>query len=335
MKCRFWKANCVSAAQEGLQGVQQIAVNIVTGFLGSGKTSLLQHVLQHGLHKRRVAVVVNDLGDFSLDGYVLQGLDVEHMVALSNGCICCVLSSQFALAMQELLSTVQPELIVIETTGAADPVPLIEEIRRLGLQVDSVVTVVDGMHIRHLYQETVVARQQVHAADFLVLNKCDLLSKSAQQHVVRFLQRHNRRARLVPTTFGQVSADLVFAPTLRDAPASSQPLPILDTPHLHADAIEVMTYTTQRPLHRRAFEQWLSHLPRDLYRVKGIVHFEHDTWSSVCNYTCGRYTITWFKPRDPSNTSSQLVCIGAHLSQQYSDLRAQLAACELGMGLPA
>lgn len=138
--------------------MHRVAVDIITGFLGSGKTSLIKHVLQHGLQNRHVAVVVNDIGDVNIDGRILEGVNVDRMVELSNGCICCSISSQFGYAMQEIVETTNPELIVIETTGAADPMSLMGEIYRLGLGVDAVITVVDGTHIRRLYKETVVAQ---------------------------------------------------------------------------------------------------------------------------------------------------------------------------------
>jgi cobalamin biosynthesis protein CobW len=132
-----------------------VAVDIVTGFLGSGKTSLIKHVLAHGLHNRRVAVVVNDIGEINLDGRVLEGFNVDRMVELSNGCICCSISYQFGSAVQEIIDTTQAELIIIEASGATDPVPLTEEIHNIGLRVDGIITVVDGEHIPRLYMASI------------------------------------------------------------------------------------------------------------------------------------------------------------------------------------
>ncbi len=85
--------------------MQGVTVDIITGFLGSGKTTLIKHVLENGLQNRRVAVVVNDIGTLNLDGRVLEGVNVDRMVELSNGCICCSISYQFGVAIQEIIET--------------------------------------------------------------------------------------------------------------------------------------------------------------------------------------------------------------------------------------
>jgi G3E family GTPase len=309
--------------------MQGVTVDIVTGFLGSGKTSLIKHVLTHGLQNRRVAVVVNDIGEINLDGRVLEGVNVDRMVELSNGCICCSIGYQFGAAIQEIVTTTQAELIIIETTGAADPVALIAELRPLGLRVDAVITVVDGEQIRRLYKETVVARQQVHAADFLVLNKCDLLADPARRRAEKFIQRCNPRALLTSSAFGQVHTDLLFATSVQRfrRPADSTLAPA--AAHLHEDGIEAFTYTSHIPIQRQRFERFLQRLPRDVYRAKGIVHFDQEAWSSLFNYTCGRYDIEWFRRRTDLAMPNQAVFIGKHLSRQQPRLMAQISACEL------
>ncbi len=309
--------------------MQGVTVDIITGFLGSGKTTLIKHVLENGLQNRRVAVVVNDIGALNLDGRVLEGVNVDRMVELSNGCICCSISYQFGVAIQEIIETTQAELILIEASGAADPVSLTDEVRNVGLRVDAVITVIDGEHIRRHYKETVVARQHVQAADFLLLNKCDLLTEPQRHRVEKFLRRHNPRAFLITSTFGQVSTDLLFATSVQRIRRQESNTLSPTREHLHDDAIEAFTYSSCRPLQRQRFIRFLRRLPRDLYRAKGIVCFDQDTWSSIFNYTCGRYDIDWFLRKDAFSTPSQIVFIGKYLHQQQQRLLAQLAACEL------
>ena len=104
-----------------------VAVDILTGFLGSGKTTLLRHVLDHGLRGKPVAVIMNEIGEIGIDGRVVTGLSaVEKMVELSSGCICCTIDDyRFDLAVQEIIETARPHLIIIESTGLADPEPLV------------------------------------------------------------------------------------------------------------------------------------------------------------------------------------------------------------------
>lgn len=306
-----------------------VAVDIITGFLGSGKTTLIKHVLQHGLHNRRVAVVVNDIGAINLDGRILEGVNVDRMVELSNGCVCCSISYQFGYAIQEIVETTQAELILIETSGAAEPVALIEEMRRLGLRVDGVITVVDGEHIRHLYRDTLVARQQVQAADFLVLNKCDILSLTQCQQVEAFLQRRNPRAFLLRSIFGRVPTDLLFATGVQRFRQQSHETLQGHTEHLQHDDIEAFTYSTTHGLQRQRFLRFVRRLPRHLYRAKGILYFDQDAWSSLFNYTCGRYDLDWFLQRQALQAPSQLVFIGKGVRQQQQRFLEQLRECEL------
>jgi len=309
--------------------MEGVAIDIITGFLGSGKTSLIKHVLTHGLQNRRVAVVVNDIGEINLDGRVLEGVAVDRMVELSNGCICCSISYQFGAAVQEIVETTQAELIIIEATGAADPVSLVQEIRTLGLRVDGIITVVDGECIRRFCKETTVARQQVQAADFLVLNKCDRLAAKQLRQCEKFLRRANPRALLVQSTFGAVHTDLLFATSVQRLrrPQDRASTPALA--HLHDDGIEAFTYTSTRPLQRQLFERFLQRLPPDLYRAKGILYFDQEEWSSLFNYTCGRYDLSWFRRRTAFATAAQAVFIGKHVLQQRQFLLAQLTACEV------
>jgi G3E family GTPase len=99
--------------------------------------------------------------------------------------------------------------------------------------------------------------------------------------------------------------------------------------HLHTDAIDVFTYTTSRPLQRQCFERFLRQLPAEVYRVKGMLHFDRDTWSSLVHYVCGRYDIEWFRRQEMHTATSQMVFVGKHLSQHQAHLLAQITACEL------
>ena len=122
----------------------RVAVDIVTGFLGSGKTSLLSHVLEHGLSGHRVAVIVNEIGDIGIDGREIEGKNIERMVELTSGCVCCQINTAFAAAVGEIIETTRPDLIIIETTGLADPGNLAYEVTSVGLMLDAIVTVADA-----------------------------------------------------------------------------------------------------------------------------------------------------------------------------------------------
>lgn len=303
-----------------------VAVDILTGFLGSGKTTLLRHVLEHGLRGKPVAVIMNEIGEIGIDGRVITGLSaVEQMVELSSGCICCTIDDyRFDLAVQEIIETARPHLIVIESTGLADPEPLVERVKAAGLGLDAVITVVDAANVPRQLRETEVAARQVAAADFLVLNKLDLVDETAAARVERRVARRNPRAERFRTVRGAIDSDVLFATgvaTFRERARAAAGA------HLHADGFASFVYRSDAPLDQGRFERLLARLPRDVVRAKGIVQFAGRDWQSLFNVTCGRPELTWVQL--PGVRENQAVFIGRNLARHEAALRARLAACEI------
>ena len=301
-----------------------VAVDIVTGFLGSGKTTLLGHVLAHGLQGKRVAVIMNEIGEVGIDGRVITGLSaVEKMVELSSGCICCTIDDyRFDLAIQEIVETVKPHVIIIESTGLADPEPLAYRVRNAGLGLDAVITVVDALNVERHLRETEVARAQVEAADFLVVNKVDLVDDAGLARVERRLGRLNARAERLRTVRGAIDSEVLFATgvaTFRERARTA-------SDHLHDDGIESFVYRSRRVLQQGAFERLLGRLPADILRAKGIVRFAGRDWRCLFNFTCGRHELTWVRMDDVAE--SQAVFIGRGLARHRPRIEAALAAAE-------
>ena len=306
--------------------MRTVAVDILTGFLGSGKTTVLRHALDHGLKGKPVAVVMNEIGEIGIDGTVVTGLSaVEKMVELASGCICCTIDDyRFDLAIQEIIETVKPHLIVIESTGLADPEPLVARVKQAGLGLDAIITVVDAANVERHLKESEVAAAQIEAADFLVVNKRDLVSDAEAARVERRLGRFNARAERFQTVRGALDSELLFATGVasyrehggeRAAPSPK-----------HADGIASFVYRTARALRQEPFERFLAALPSDVLRAKGLVRFAEREWQGLFNFTCGRHEITWL--RLPEGVESQAVFIGRNLGRHEPVLRAQLAACE-------
>src|SRR5882724_2040763 len=187
----------------------RVPCTIVTGFLGSGKTTLIRHVLANA-NGRRLAVIVNEFGDVGIDGEILKGCGdaacpEENIVELANGCLCCTVADEFVPALDAILAKVpRVEHIVIETSGLALPKPLVQAFHwpsiKSRVTVDGVVTVVDGAALadgRVAFDLDALAAQrkadnaldhddpieevfedQIACADLVVLNKCDLLDQS-------------------------------------------------------------------------------------------------------------------------------------------------------------
>ena len=190
--------------------MSKIPVTVITGFLGSGKTTLIRHLLGHAKGKR-IALIINEFGDLGVDKEVLAACGEEtcreeDMIELSNGCICCTVAEDFIPTMETLLGRAdRPDHIVIETSGLALPQPLIRAFNwpeiKSQVTIDGVVTVVDAAALsegRFAADEAAVAKQrasdemldhttplgellkdQLVAADLVIVNKTDLVGEAA------------------------------------------------------------------------------------------------------------------------------------------------------------
>ncbi|CAI5529981.1 unnamed protein product [Closterium sp. Naga37s-1] len=204
-------------------------VTIITGFLGSGKTTLLNYILKAD-HGKRIAVIENEFGEVDIDGSLVADAlaGSEDVVVLNNGCLCCTVRGDLVRMLSDLITTKRDKFdhIVIETTGLANPAPIIqtfflEEELAEGLRLDGVVTLVDAKHVtRHLdaaekaaaegSTEVNEAVEQVAFADRLIVNKVDLVSDSELKDLVERLQDINSMARMSKASYGKVDLEYVL-----------------------------------------------------------------------------------------------------------------------------
>ena len=198
---------------------EPIPVTIISGFLGAGKTSLLNHILNadHGL---RVAVLVNDFGEINIDAELISGVSGESTINLSNGCICCSIRNDLLEAAVQLIQRPDPpEYIVVETSGVSDPMAvsltfMARELRSRA-RVDSMLTVVDSEQIDRVDgKHRELAFDQIAMADIVVLNKIDLVNEEKREELADFVKNLVPQARILETTHGKVP--LEFGARRRD-----------------------------------------------------------------------------------------------------------------------
>ena len=221
---------------------QKIPATVVTGFLGSGKTTLIRHMLANA-NGKRIALIINEFGDLGVDGDILKGCGDEtcsedDIIELSNGCICCTVAEDFIPTMQKLLARdIKPDHIVIETSGLALPQPLVRAFNwpeiSTQVTVDGVVTVVDGKAVTegrfahnvaavdaqrklddNLDHETPLSElfeDQIACADMIVVNKTDLLSAGEADGLVDRLGTQSRKGvQVIRTTMGVIPVDVLL-----------------------------------------------------------------------------------------------------------------------------
>ncbi|NEQ67662.1 MAG: GTP-binding protein [Symploca sp. SIO2D2] len=188
-------------------------VTIITGFLGSGKTTLLNHILSNS-QDVKIAILVNEFGDINIDSQLLVSMD-EDMMELSNGCICCTINDGLVDAVYRVLERDEPvDYMVIETTGVADPLPIIitflgTELRDM-TRLDSIITVVDSETFTPDHFDSEAALKQIAYADITILNKTDLANPDQIQYLEDYIRTVKKNARILHSQHGQVSLPLIL-----------------------------------------------------------------------------------------------------------------------------
>jgi G3E family GTPase len=247
-------------------------VTLVTGFLGSGKTTLISRLLGHP-DMGETAVIVNELGEVGIDHHLLRRVD-ERTVLLRSGCVCCTLRGDLADELRDLLSRRDrgeiPSFrrVVIETTGLADPAPIVytllsEPVVRHHYALETVVATVDAVHgLEH--EESL---KQAAIADTLVVTKGDLAETAA---VVGRLEQLNPAAEVIEASFGDVEPAQLFERPARD------PRDVTPSGHGHEGGIHAVSLFLDDELDWTAFGVWLTMLLQargeDVLRVKGLLN---------------------------------------------------------------
>jgi len=251
-----------------------IPATIIAGYLGAGKTTLINTLLASD-HGRRLAVLVNDFGAVNIDRELIVRHDGDT-IALSNGCVCCSIRDALGDALDAVIALrPQPDNIVIEASGVANP----EKIAYYGqgwpgLRLDAVVTLADSTSIRERADDKFVGKlvqQQMAAADIVLLTKTDLIDDATRQSVRRWLDRYAVAPRIFEANHGALPVEVLLDTGGRELPI--QPSKPADN---HDLAFDSFVFEASRPYGRdellRALESW----PDGVMRAKGIVHLAGD-----------------------------------------------------------
>lgn len=190
-----------------------IPATILTGFLGAGKTTLLKRVLTEA-HGQKIAVIENEFGEENIDNEILVADTKEHIIQMSNGCVCCTIREDLRTTLHDLAEKKRKgelhfERVIIETTGLADPGPVAQtffmddDIAEQYL-LDSILTLVDAKHAAQQLNDRQEARRQIGFADQIFISKSDLVSKEEVDALIHRLKHMNPRAPMQPVHFGEV-----------------------------------------------------------------------------------------------------------------------------------
>ncbi|MFC4352857.1 CobW family GTP-binding protein [Fodinicurvata halophila] len=249
-----------------------IPLSVIGGFLGSGKTTLINNLLRE-TDGRRLTILVNDFGDINIDADLVAAHD-GRTLQLSNGCICCTIGDSLSRSLMEIAAMPEsPEHVVIEASGVADP----GRIAQIGLaggaySLQAVCVLADAAnlptHAADRYMgDTVI--HQLKRADFIALNKCDLVDEADRTQLYARLTDWGITCPVLETTQGQVPLSLLLEPRERESPEN------LEEHHhdSHAERLRSWSLSTDTPLNRTAFEAALEDIKGRALRAKGLLRF--------------------------------------------------------------
>ncbi|GMK37406.1 putative metal chaperone YciC [Paenibacillus sp. CCS19] len=289
----------------------KLPVTVLSGYLGAGKTTVLNHVL-HNRQGMKVAVIVNDLSEVNIDAALVKdggGLSRtdEKLVEMSNGCICCTLREDLLIEVKRLAEDGRFDYILIESTGVGEPVPVaqtftyVDDDQGIDLsqwcKLDCMVTVVDAYRFwrdfssgesllersqavgEHDVREVVdLLIDQIEFCDVLLLNKCDMIENSELLELERVLRKLQPAAKIIRTINGQVDpAEIMntglfnFEEASRSAGWLKELEKPLHTPETEEYGIGSFVYERTRPFHPGRLMGWMEQWPEEVIRAKGIM----------------------------------------------------------------
>ncbi|WP_335871680.1 CobW family GTP-binding protein [Bacillus sp. 2205SS5-2] len=300
-------------------------IYILSGFLGSGKTTLLKQMVSM-LKKqgKKPAVLMNELGKVSIDSdEVEEGIPLAELL---DGCICCTIQEKLESQLQELLFNKGWDVLIIETTGAAHPVEVLDSVMS-PLFADhwnfkGIITIVDVLQWdnREFLSPQVLQllREQIRHSHLLLLNKTDLLSENAVGKVVFEIQSINSSARTLITTHSKLSLkDIEALQTSEEDILNS-----ISTRDKKQLSLQSFVYTFTNSVDQEQFENWLRKSPDTIYRMKGYIPFTGFQYPYSFQYS---YGMPMFLPED-MNMPKNLVIIGEQL--KVDELKNQLKKLE-------
>jgi len=318
---------------------QPLPLLLLTGFLGSGKTTTLGHWLSHtDVPLKRTAVIINDFGSVNVDAALLARRQLE-LRSITGGCVCCQSFEDLVAQVAALAANPDLDLVWIETSGLADPEEVLDHLNAPELQDSTVIRrmilVIDGTDFPCSWRGRAVQEEQIRYADLILLNKTDRLDEAVRQRLEITLRQINPSARIVMTRHG------VVEPSLLSDDAVGGHRPPLQADHDHHDcdhdhshddhhkhhhhhedeplphAASTLFLPLAEPVERIAFQRFLGSLPTSVFRAKGFIRLAESpgqlhTFQQVRDQS----ELLLLPLENGADLTTGLVFIGPHLDEK-------------------
>ncbi len=325
-----------------------IPVSVLTGFLGSGKTTILKDLLRQP-EFAKTAVIINEFGDVGLDHDLVEASE-DSLIQLTTGCLCCKVRTDLAETLQDLLhrrdtgSCTPFDRIVIETSGLADPAPILQTLMTDAdlaerLVVGSVATTVDALHGAPTLERENVSQKQVAMADRIVLTKLDMVGTAAAALLAQ-LKSLNSSAPVLSADHGKIAAGDLFAAGLYDPATKSIDVHAWlahdhEHAHDHDSDIESCAVIRERPIRAVALTLFLEalaeHCGADLLRLKGIVDVAESFGRPLVIHGVQHvfHAPAWLDRWPSDDRRSRIVVIGRRIRKRWIELLLETIEAEV------
>ncbi|GAB63040.1 MAG: GTP-binding protein [Candidatus Jettenia sp.] len=321
-----------------------ISLTILTGFLGAGKTTMLNRIL-NGNHGLKVAVLVNDFGSINIDAELIVGIE-SNVISLANGCICCTIRDDLIATVMETINRPErPEYILLEASGVAEPSGIAMTFNnpsfRDRIRLDSILCVVDAEQVFTSPEFMDLKLFQMACADMIILNKVDLVGSDQVARIKEWLDSRFHCYRLIEAVQADVPLPVLLSVGRYD-PTQADPnwynLKHHDCRdshcnqkhhhHDHSNVFGTWSYETDRPLSLDVLSEIVSKLPVNIYRAKGVMYTLDAPERRVILQVVGRRVdISLADEWGKRTPRTQIVAIGAAGAIDEESLRAKFEQC--------
>ena len=311
---------------------------IITGFLGVGKSSMLTNTIKNHFGDKKVVIVVNEFGEIGVDQQILKNVHSD-VIEISEGCICCQMAEEFESGVMEIISKYNPEIIFVETSGAAEPFPVFMSLQNLGISVDGVICVIDAKNYGS-YMDNPTAKYQVGGSNILVLNKTDLTSESelemAKKDITEYKMNHDIKNTLTgkkvfnnyflhESEQGIVNKE-VFEGIYEIDEIVGLAKDYREHSHHDHDLIDREIGKLSKGIVFEDLDTLLNTLPSNIFRVKGMVKVSDVPNALIVNYSFGNVS---FEELSEYTQDNILVFIGDDIEKYLHSLSHEFKFLEL------
>ena len=286
---------------------------VVTGFLGSGKTTFILNSVRNHLKDKRVAIIVNEFGEIGVDGKVLKNVYSE-VVEIEEGCICCKLTKEFEEAVLNLLGEYNPDIIMVETSGTSEPFPVVFSLKMLNVPVEGIICLIDSKNFNK-YSEESTALYQIGSSNIIVLNKTDLIEEENLKEIEEEIRRIKESYR-IENMFVKEDKKLIYKiyrSSYGTVPqevfmGTGTPLLVKESFNKHKNTYKSKVLKIEEDISYEDFISLINNLPDTVIRAKGIIKLKGFPAPVPVNYIFG--DIEFGEPFEDYKGDYFLVLIG-------------------------